>query len=172
MTETKPRAELTRIRPARPEEADAIGELAVRSKGHWGYDAAFLEACREDLALSPQDIATSTVYVLEGRDGLAGYYRLMPLQNGTADLDALFVDPTAIGQGVGRRLWQHAVATARDLEYTALDIQSDPHAEGFYMAMGARRIGESESTVTPGRMLPLLRYELRSRGAEKKTASR
>ena len=37
------------IRPARPEEAGAISALALRSKGHWGYDPAFLEACREDL---------------------------------------------------------------------------------------------------------------------------
>jgi hypothetical protein len=39
-------------------------------------------------------------------------------------------------------------------------LQSDPHAEGFYLAMGAQRIGQSESTVTPGRMLPLLRLVL------------
>jgi GNAT superfamily N-acetyltransferase len=160
MTATKPRPDMTKIRPARPDEADAIGELAIRSKGHWGYDAAFLESCRADLALSPQDITTSTVYVLEGRDGIAGYYRLMSLENGTADLDALFVDPTAIGQGVGRCLWEHAIATASALGFTALDIQSDPHAEGFYLAMGAHRIGESESTVTPGRMLPQLRFAL------------
>jgi GNAT superfamily N-acetyltransferase len=160
MSETKPRAEMTKIRPARPDEAETISELAVRSKGHWGYDAAFLEACREDLALSPQDIASSTVYVLEGPDGIAGYYRLMPLSNGTADLDALFVDPTAIGQGVGRRLWEHAVATVSELGFADLLIQSDPYAEGFYRAMGAQRTGESESTVTPGRMLPLLRFAL------------
>jgi GNAT superfamily N-acetyltransferase len=162
MTATKPRPEMTNIRHARPEEAETISELAVHSKGHWGYDAAFLESCREDLALSPQDIATSTVYVLEGRDGIAGYYRLMPLEKGAADLDALFVDPSAIGHGVGRRLWEHAIATASALGFTALDIQSDPHAEGFYLAMGAHRIGESESTVTPGRMLPQLRFALES----------
>jgi hypothetical protein len=38
--------------------------------------------------------------------------------------------------------------------------QSDPQAEGFYLAMGARRAGASESTVTPGRMLPLMRFQL------------
>jgi hypothetical protein len=40
-----------RIRPARPDEAGAISALALRSKGHWGYDAAFLAACRENLTI-------------------------------------------------------------------------------------------------------------------------
>jgi GNAT superfamily N-acetyltransferase len=152
------------IRPAHPEEAGLLGDLAVRSKSHWGYDADFLEACRDDLALTPDDVASSTVYVFE-RDGeIAGYYRFMPVDANAVDLDALFVDPVAIGQGVGRRLWDHAVATARDLGYSELIIQSDPYAEGFYMAMGAVRSGELESTVTPGRMLPLLRFVLPDAG--------
>jgi hypothetical protein len=39
--------------------------------------------------------------------------------------------------------------------------QSDPQAEGFYLALGAQREGASESTVMPGRMLPLMRFRLR-----------
>ena len=150
----------TLIRPARPDEARIISELAVRSKGHWGYEAAFLEECRADLALSPEEIADSVVVVYENDDGIVGYYRLLPVEEKVVDLDALFVDPAAIGQGVGKHLWRHAVAQARHLGFQTMTIQSDPHAEGFYLAMGATRTGELESTVTPGRMLPLLRYAL------------
>ncbi len=137
----------------------------MRSKGHWGYDAAFLKGCREDLALTPEEIASSEVVVCEGARGIAGYYRLLPVGDGVIDLDALFVDPAAIGRGVGKRLWQHAVARARELGFQAMSIQSDPYAEGFYLAMGAARVGELESTVTPGRMLPLLRFDLENQGA-------
>ena len=149
------------IRLARPSEAGVLSELALRSKGHWGYDATFLAACHDDLTLSPEDIATTVVYVQDEGDGALGYYRLLLQDDSVAELDALFVEPTAIGQGVGRRLWQHAVATARELECTEIVLQSDPQAEGFYLAMGAQRAGESESTVIPGRMLPLLRFRLR-----------
>lgn len=145
------------IRLALPEEAPLLSELGMRSKGHWGYEAAFLESCREALALSPEDVAASTVYVSVDPSGsLNGYYRLTPLRDGVAELDALFVEPAVIGQGVGRQLWDHAANMARSLGFTALEFQSDPHAEGFYLAMGAERRGESESTVTPGRMLPLM----------------
>ena len=148
------------IRRARPVEAGVLSALALRSKAHWGYDADFLAACRDDLTLSPDEIATSTVYVFDGADAPLGFYRLVVQDDDVAELDDLFVEPTAMGQGVGRRLWRHAVAIAKNLGCSEMVWQSDPQAEGFYLAMGAQRAGESESTVTPGRMLPLMRFRL------------
>lgn len=150
------------IRRALPEEAPLLGELALRSKGHWGYDATFLETCRDDLALSPLEVESSPVYVsLDSAGSITGYYRLISQDQDVAELDALFVEPAVIGQGVGRRLWEHALDMARSLGFNSLEFQSDPHAERFYLAMGAVRRGESESTVTPSRMLPLMGYSLR-----------
>lgn len=151
------------IRPARPDEAEALTELAIRSKGHWGYDAAFLAACRAELTFSPDDLIDAPTFVADGPDGPAGFYRLLVRDDGQAELDDLFVDPACIGHGVGKRLWQHAVAQAAALGCTEMTIQSDPFAEGFYRAMGAERVGELESGSVPGRMLPLLRYGLGSR---------
>lgn len=149
------------IRRARPAEAAVLSALALRSKAHWGYDAKFLAACRDDLTLTADDIAASTVYVYDGMEVPLGFYRLVLLDGGVAELDALFVEPAAMGQGVGRRLWRHAVATARELECSEMVWQSDPQAEAFYLAMGARRVGDSPSTVMPGRMLPLMHFQLR-----------
>jgi len=148
------------IRRAGPAEAGVLSALALRSKAHGGYDAEFLAACRDDLTLTADDMTTSTVYVYDGVDAPLGFYRLVLLNDGIAELDALFIEPAAMGQGVGTRLWQHAVATARELECSEMVWQSDPQAEGFYLAMGARRAGGSESTVMPGRMLPLMRFAL------------
>jgi len=72
----------------------------------------------------------------------------------------LWVEPDAIGRGHGRALWEHAVATVRERGFRELRVQSDPHAEGFYRAMGAERIGSQPSTVIPGRALPLPRLML------------
>lgn len=41
-----------------------------------------------------------------------------------------------------------------------LVCQSDPFAEGFYLAMGMSRIGERASASIPGRKLPLLEMTL------------
>lgn len=72
----------------------------------------------------------------------------------------MFVEPDAIGRGVGRTLFEHTVAQARRLGFTALTIDADPNAEPFYVAMGALRIGATPSGSIPGRELPLLRIEL------------
>ena len=66
----------------------------------------------------------------------------------------------------GRLLFAHAVATARRLGYQTLTIEADPFAEAFYRAMGAERVGEVPSEVAAGRMLPLLRVELRDEAGE------
>ena len=138
-----------------------LSALALRSKGHWGYDADFLEACRADLTLTPQDIAGSAAFVCEGQAGVLGFSRVVLMDERTAELDDLFVDPVAIGLGAGKLLWERSVAAARELGAQDLVLQSDPHAEGFYLARGARRIGEAASALIPGRTLPLMHYDLR-----------
>jgi GNAT superfamily N-acetyltransferase len=148
------------IRRARPAEAGVLSALALRSKAHWGYEADFLAACQDDLTLSADDIVTSAVYVFDGVDAPSGFYRLVLQDGSVVELDAFFVEPAAMGQGVGRRLWRHAVSTATKLGCSEMVWQSDPQAEGFYLAMGAQRAGESASTVMPGRMLPFMRFRL------------
>lgn len=147
------------IRQARPEEAGAITELVMRSKGYWDYDADFLEACRSDLTVTPAYLEAHPVYVQERAGVVVGMYSLL-MVGGELTLDLLFVEPAAIGGGVGRRLWEHAVGTARALGHSTLYVVADPNAEAFYRKMGAETIRAVESPVKPGRMLPYMRYHL------------
>lgn len=149
------------IREARPDEAAMLSALAMRSKAHWGYDAEFLEACRADLTITPQEIAESVSLVCERKASVVGFSRVVLMDERTAELDSLFVDPSAIGTGAGKLLWERSVAAARDLGAQDLVLQSDPHAEGFYLSRGARRIGEVASALLPGRTLPLMHLDLR-----------
>ena len=149
------------IRPARPDEAQLLSHLALCSKAYWPYPPDFIEACRADLTVTPATMTQHPVFVSEDAAGhVAGFYALVPKTHGVADLAYLFVAPEAIGGGHGRALFEHAVHTARALGCRELHIDSDPYAEPFYLRVGAERIGEVESTVVPGRMLPLLRYLL------------
>lgn len=148
------------VRPARPEEAGEISGLALRSKAHWGYDAAFLEACRDDLRIDPAWCDGVRLIVAEDGGRLLGYARVA----GTApagELAGLFVDPVAIGTGVGGLLLRHATAVAAGLGLETLTIDSDPYAEPFYRHAGARRVGESVSPVDPDRRLPRLELDVR-----------
>ncbi len=148
------------IRRAAPSEDALLSSLALRSKGHWGYDPEFLESCRAELTISPAYIAANPVYVIEERGCIVGFYTLLPAAAGVVELDHLYVDPTSINRGYGKRLWEHAVRTAAELGFQRLTIQSDPYAESFYLKMGAERIGVKPSAVRADRMLPLLSFSL------------
>jgi GNAT superfamily N-acetyltransferase len=148
-----------RVRRARPDEADALNALARRAKAHWGYDAEFMEVVSDAMTLSAADIERHEVWVVEDESGLViGFHRLIP--GDPAEIEDMWVDPPAMGAGHGRRLFEHAVVVARSGGAHALELDADPNAVGFYERMGMERIGETTSTIVPGRSLPRLRLDL------------
>lgn len=149
-----------RLRPARSGEAALLSALALRSKGHWDYDAAFLEACRAELTLHDDELAARRTVVAELADGRIAGFGTLEGTAPTGELGMLFVDPDAIGRGVGRALLGHLVAAARALGFTLLTIDADPNAEAFYLAAGAVRVRAVPSESIPGRLLPQLELSL------------
>ncbi|MEU1569313.1 GNAT family N-acetyltransferase [Streptomyces mirabilis] len=141
------------IRPARATEARMLTDLALRSKAHWGYDAEFLEACREELTVAANEVTRRRAMVAD-RDGHILGFTTLEGEPPTSVLGMMFIDPWAIGQGIGRLLFEHTIAAGRDLGFTQLTIDADPNAEPFYRAMGAVRVGNVPSGSIAGRVLP------------------
>lgn len=79
-----------------------------------------------------------------------------------AELDKLFVDPTALGGGIGRRLFDWSVDTALRKGAKVMTIDADPGAADFYRRLGAIDDGVTASTVIAGRFLPKLKLDLAS----------
>lgn len=125
-----------RLRPARPDECELLSDLALASKGHWGYHPEFLAACRAELTVTPEQRAT-----VAERDGRVVGFATLAGGPPEVELAMPFVAPDAIGTGVGRALWAHAVQAATRLGAERVTIDADPHAEAFYRAMGAVRVG-------------------------------
>ena len=150
------------IRPAREAEAAELTALCLRSKAHWGYDAEFMALSRAALTITPAFIADGRVLVAEREGGrLLGIASVAPLeQDRSYDLVHLFIEPGVIGNGVGRRLFEAAANKARQDGARRLVIQSDPNAAAFYRRLGAKDAGEAPSESVPGRMLPMLHFEL------------
>ncbi len=150
------------VRPAQPEEAGALSELAIRSKAHWGYSSDFLEACRDELRVDADSLEgdVETCYVATDGGSILGYCSFDAVSAVRYELDALFVEPRHIGRGIGRRLAEFAIAELTKRGASVLVIQGDPNAAGFYRALGARYAGERESGSIPGRFLPLFELDL------------
>jgi GNAT superfamily N-acetyltransferase len=132
----------------------------MRSKAVWGYPDAFIEACRPVLTVRAEAIEAGLVQVVDADGVIGGFYALRKLSGERCELDLLFVEPDFIGQGLGARLYRHALVEAGRLGWTSLEIESDPGAEAFYLRMGARRVGTRASTVEPGRELPVLETDV------------
>jgi GNAT superfamily N-acetyltransferase len=150
---------MLQLRPARPDEAELLTDLCLRSKAVWGYDEAFMRACRAELTLSAADLAPSSLQVAVDGDEVAGLVQIA-VEGEKADLAKLFIAPSTLRAGVGRQLFDWAVKSARERGARWLWIEADPDAAGFYRRMGAIDDGVAPSGSIPGRFLPRLKLRL------------
>ena len=150
---------MTAIRRAPPADLAALSDLCMRSKAHWGYDQAFLDACRAELTLRPDDVA-GTELAFIGSPARPDAMAQLGVDGREADLLKLFVDPGVMGRGYGRRLFRWAAEEARARGAAYMVIEADPGAVPFYRRMGARPAGTVPSGSIPGRELPRLILDL------------
>ena len=157
---------MIRLRNALQDELSGLSGLCLRSKAHWGYDEAFLAACRAELTIHLDELQTTSLQVAE-RDATVVGLAQIKVTGADADLLKLFIEPALLGSGIGRLLFEWATVKARDLGATRMIIEADPGAAPFYERMGAHYAGFAPSGSIPGRMLPRMRMELdRQQGAQ------
>jgi GNAT superfamily N-acetyltransferase len=147
------------VRRARPDEAAVLTELALRGKATWGYDQAFMDACRHELTITAELMAAWRFWVAEVDGELAGMIAL-DLDGGAAVLEDFFVEPRFQRRGVGAALMAVLLQACRDAQARAVELDADPNAEDIYLRMGFKTIGRSPSGSIPGRTLPRMRLEL------------
>ena len=145
------------IRPAQLTELDAMNAMIIRAKAHWGYDAEFMASVKRELTIGKGDLSPDLVVWAD--PDLRGMAQLS-VAGETAQLEDLFVDPDAMGRGVGAALFRWAKEKAYAQGARVMKIDSDPFAEPFYLKMGAIRVGKVPSGSIAGRMLPLLDFAL------------
>jgi len=145
------------IRHAIADDAPLLTVIATQAKGYWGYATEQLVAWRSQLTITAERIATSPVYVCELDANLIGFYSFAISAAGW-ELDNLWVHPAYVRQGIGRALLQHAAKIAASDGIDRIAIDADPHAEAFYLACGAHRVGAVAAPIAadPQRQRPQL----------------
>jgi GNAT superfamily N-acetyltransferase len=153
------------IRPATAADAPTLTEIAHAAKRHWGYPRSWIEAWRHVLTLTPHYIARHRVFVAVEGARAVGFYALED-EGDRWSLGHMWVLPDRIGSGVGRFLFSDAARRAGAIRPGVLRIESDPYAEGFYLRMGAERVGTVAADVEgTQRVLPLLELQVPADGA-------
>ena len=149
-----------KIRSADPSEADILSQIAFTAKAHWGYPERWLEIWKPQLTFSPEYFEENESWVAE-TDGIPIAFYTLQEKDGNAWLENLFVSPTFIGKGLGKRLFLHAAELSRQRGFWALQLEADPNAAGFYQKMGMYKIGERHSQIEgQPRVLPIMELKL------------
>lgn len=131
---------------ALPEDAAALTKVALAAKGHWGYPREWMRRWEGALTVTPEYIAANPTYAAVVDEEIVGFCALQ-VRSAEALLDHLWVLPVAMRKGVGRALFTHAEKIAREHGVVSLKIVGDPHAEGFYLRMGASLHGREDATI-------------------------
>lgn len=130
------------IRTARIDERERLIELQRRASLANEGDRAIVLANPDMIDIPRAQFEASCVLVAE-RDGVPrGLAVVLPRDDGAAELDGLFVEPSAWRQGIGRHLVDAAGAHARKHGATALHVIANPHAGTFYDICGFEPVGE------------------------------
>ena len=140
----------TVIRPALLAERSSLEALQWRASLANAGDRESLLANPDAIALPDEQIADGHVFVAQHEGVIVGFAAVLPRQDGDAELDALFVEPTLWKRGIGRLLVEHCADVACKRGSRILHVIGNPHAESFYVACGFRTAGTVETRFGAG----------------------
>ncbi|MEX5952140.1 GNAT family N-acetyltransferase [Providencia vermicola] len=146
---------------ANASEANVLTTLSLRSKKYWGYSDNFIEMCRDELTLKPDDFAHYLILVAKINGKYCGFIQLrFDEDSESGELEKLFIDPSFIGLGIGKALYDAGLEQARRLNIKELTLDADPNAENFYIKMGAITMCRTPSGSIPDRLIPKMKSTL------------
>jgi GNAT superfamily N-acetyltransferase len=152
------------VRRALPGDAEVLTRIAFAAKRYWGYPERWVLRWSEVLTITPEFVRDNDVYAAVSGGEPFGFYALAGTGS-ELELEHLWVLPAWIGAGAGRLLFEHAMEAAASRGAKHVEIEADPNAEGFYLRMGARRVGENVYDIEgQRRVLPLLKVKLSREG--------
>ena len=165
------------VRPAVPEDADAIARAHVRA---WqraytdlfpANELARLDAAQRAESLRRRlraDEPRRATLAVEDGGAVVGFASVGPSRDpdgdGLGELYAIYVDPDCWSRGAGRRLMDGALAALRDAgfeEATLWVLGRNPRARAFYEASGWTLDGTAKTDTYLNTRVEEVRYRIR-----------
>lgn len=141
------------IRAARPADRDALIALMRRASLANPGDREALLAHPDAVDVPVEQLRADATCIAELGGVAGGFAVVLPRPDGEAELDGLFVDPHLWRSGVGRMLVAQACELARGMGSDYLNVVANPHALGFYRAVGFLDIGAAETRFGPALLM-------------------
>jgi ribosomal protein S18 acetylase RimI-like enzyme len=167
------------IRLATSSDAPEVATIHVRS-WQWAYRGQVPDAYLDQLGQTLDDriearrtqleqvLPGYRWWVFEHSGLLLGFVVTRPGEDDdpdplTAEVLALYLDPDAVGKGIGRTLFAHAVADLKQRGFTQATLwvlESNERARRFYQAAGWAPDGGRKTEKRPGFLLHEVRYRI------------
>ena len=138
------------IRAARADDEPALGRIFRRASLSNPGDRPALLAHPEVLTLPDDLVARGRTWVATADGVVVGFASSRPTEPGVLELDDLFVDPGARRLGAARRLIGRIVEEAAAEGMDRIDVTANPHAMGFYEAVGFVADAQADTEFGPG----------------------
>lgn len=146
------------IRPANfPDDADILRQL-FREYADWLNVDLDFQGFEAELADLPGKYAPplGAAFLAVGSDGVIGCIAMRPLDylgNGTCEMKRLFLRPQARGTGIGHKLAETLIETARQAGYQHMVLDTLDHMTGalrLYQRLGFEQTEAYYSNPIPG----------------------
>ncbi|MCT8342765.1 GNAT family N-acetyltransferase [Photorhabdus kleinii] len=146
------------IRLANTTEQIALEALQLRASLMWEEDRESLLANPHMIELPIEYIAAGYVYIAEQANVILGFCVVLPLTDGNAELDGIFVEPAFWHQGIGKQLVQITLNDLHIKGNVSLQVLTNPQAEGFYIALGFEYLRKEYTQL--GTAIRMIKYTL------------
>jgi ribosomal protein S18 acetylase RimI-like enzyme len=166
-----------RIREAEPKDAQAIAEVHVRS---WqaAYRGQLTDEYLDGLSVEErleqhrrsleQPRAEWRTWVADHEGTVTGFAVTGPSEDAdaepsTGEVYAIYLEPDRVGTGLGRELFEHAVADLRERGFSVVTLwvlESNERARRFYEVAGWRADGTQTNERVDCEMRPTVRYRV------------
>ena len=113
------------------------------------------------MSLSAEDLRRDEAWVVLVDEAVAGFYRLSRTE-ASAEIQEFHLEPSLIGRGIGRRMFEHACERARASGARWLIWSTNTNAIGFYLRMGGEITGTTPSGIAGEEPLTCVRLDTRT----------
>lgn len=144
---------------ASPKDANLLASLEIKSESYWGYSSDFMDRFKEIYLITEEFILNNPTYILKNGEIIIGFYGIL-LNHDEVSLEYLFIEPTYIGKGYGKMLWDHALEEFKKLGIREFTIITSPDAREFYLRLGATVYSQVDSLISKGNKTPKLIFSL------------
>ena len=133
------------IRPARADDQPALLAIVWKTVMASDRDREMLLAHPEAVQVPVDQLTPATACVADAGLTPAVFAIVLPMADGDAELDGLFVDPAMQRLGIGRRLIERTKELALAMGASTLHVVAADDALAFYRSVGFVETGVTET---------------------------